>query len=61
MRGSAEKAADLLAGCGLRWGNSTRTGQPHELHEPALLDESRWAEALPLLRETFPDWQLRSK
>jgi hypothetical protein len=42
---------------GLRWGYSTRTGQPHELHEPALLDESHWAEALPLLRETFPDWQ----
>lgn len=44
---------------GLRWGYSTRTGQPHELHEPALLDESHWAEALPLLRETFPDWQFR--
>ncbi len=44
---------------GLRWGYSTRAGQPHELHEPSLLDESHWAEALPLLRETFPDWQFR--
>jgi hypothetical protein len=42
---------------GIRWGYSTRAGQPHELHEPTLLDESQWAEALPLLRETFPDWQ----
>ena len=44
---------------GLRWGYSTRTGQPHELHEPTLLQQSDWAEALPLLRETFPDWQFR--
>jgi hypothetical protein len=42
---------------GLRWGYSTRAGQPNELHEPALLDETQWAESLPLLRETFPDWQ----
>jgi len=42
---------------GLRWGYSTRTGQPHELHEPTLLAQSDWADALPLLRETFPDWQ----
>jgi hypothetical protein len=42
---------------GLRWGYSTRTGQPHELHEPTQLDDSHWAEALPLLRETFPDWE----
>jgi hypothetical protein len=42
---------------GIRWGYSTRAGQPHELHEPTLLDESHWAEALPLLRETFPQWQ----
>jgi len=41
---------------GLRWGYSTRAGEPHELHEPTLLDESHWGEALPLLRETFPDW-----
>jgi hypothetical protein len=44
---------------GLRWGYSTRAGQPHELHEPALLADSDWAAALPLLRETFPDWQFR--
>ena len=42
---------------GLRWGYSARAGQPHELHEPALLDGSHWAAALPLLREAFPDWQ----
>ena len=42
---------------GLRWGYSTRAEEPHELHEPALLDETQWAEALPLLGETFPDWQ----
>jgi hypothetical protein len=46
---------------GLRWGYSTRAGQPHELHEPTLLDDSHWAEALPLLRETFPGWQFRSE
>jgi hypothetical protein len=44
---------------GLRWGYSTRTGQPHELHEPTLLAESDWTETLPLLRETFPDWEFR--
>jgi hypothetical protein len=44
---------------GLRWGYSTRTGQPHELHEPTLLAESDWVDALPLLRETFPDWEFR--
>jgi hypothetical protein len=44
---------------GLRWGYSTRTGQPHELHEPALLEQSDWAVGLPLLRETFPDWEFR--
>lgn len=42
---------------GIRWGYSTRSDQPHELHEPTLLDGSHWAEALPLLRETFPDWE----
>jgi hypothetical protein len=42
---------------GIRWGYSTRAGQPHELHEPKLLDGSHWVEALPLLRETFPDWR----
>jgi hypothetical protein len=42
---------------GLRWGYSTRSGQPHELHKPSRLDESHWAKALPLLRKTFPDWQ----
>lgn len=42
---------------GLRWGYSARAGQRHKLHEPALLDESHWVEALPLLSETFPDWK----
>jgi hypothetical protein len=44
---------------GLRWGYSTRAGQPHELHEPTQLDTGDWAEAGPLLRETFPDWEFR--
>ena len=44
---------------GLRWGYSTRIGTSHELHEPALLEQSDWTEALPLLRETFPDWEFR--
>ena len=44
---------------GLRWGYSTRAGTAHELHEPELLDGSQWAAALPLLRETFPDWEFR--
>lgn len=42
---------------GIRWGYSTRAGQLHELHEPTVLEGSPWAEALPLLRETFPEWQ----
>jgi hypothetical protein len=42
---------------GLRWGYSTRAGEPHDLHEPTSLDGSHWAEALPLLRDAFPDWQ----
>lgn len=42
---------------GIRWGYSTRAGRPHELHEPEQLDASQWAAALPLLRETFADWQ----
>jgi hypothetical protein len=46
---------------GLRWGYSTRTEQPPELHEPTELDSADWAQALPLLRETFPDWQFRSE
>ena len=46
---------------GLRWGYSTRAGQPHELHEPAVLDGSNWAEALPLLRETFPEWEFSAE
>jgi hypothetical protein len=46
---------------GIRWGYSTRTGQPTELHEPTLLDGSQWVEALPLLRETFPDWQFEQE
>lgn len=44
---------------GLRWGYSTRTGQPHELHEPTQLDRSEWTDLLPLLNETFPDWEFR--
>jgi hypothetical protein len=46
---------------GIRWGYSTRAGEPHELHEPTLLDRSQWAEALPLLTETFPDWQFEQE
>jgi hypothetical protein len=46
---------------GIRWGYSTRARQTHKLHEPTLLDGSHWADTLPLLRETFPDWQFRSK
>ena len=44
---------------GLRWGYSTRAGEPHELRAPAQLEDNDWVEALPLLRETFPDWQFR--
>ncbi len=42
---------------GMRWGYATRAGRPHELHEPVQLDGSHWADALPLLREAFPEWQ----
>ena len=44
---------------GMRWGYSTRAGHSHELHQPALLDGSDWAAALPLLREAFPEWQFK--
>ena len=46
---------------GMRWGYSTRAGHPPELHEPALLDGSHWADALPLLREAFPEWQFSAE
>ena len=42
---------------GLRWGYSTRAGEPPELHEPERLDDADWTGALPLLCEAFPDWQ----
>jgi hypothetical protein len=44
---------------GLRWGYSTRSGQTPELHEPEPLDNGDWIDALPLLRETFPDWEFK--
>jgi hypothetical protein len=43
---------------GLTWPVDAR-GHPHELHQPALLDASHWADALPLLREAFPEWQFK--
>jgi hypothetical protein len=46
---------------GLRWGYSTRAGRPHELQEPTLLGESAWEGALPLLRETFPEWDFQDR
>jgi len=46
---------------GLRWGYSTRAGQLPELLEPTVLDGSAWVEALPLLRETFPEWEFGSE
>ena len=46
---------------GLRWGYSTRAGQLPELHEPTVLDGSAWVEALPLLQETFPEWEFGSE
>ncbi len=45
---------------GLRWGYATRADQPHELLDPAPLGPSDWAEALPILKEHYPDWTFES-
>jgi hypothetical protein len=42
--------------CGFRWGYSTETGQTPTLLRPSVLSEREWAEAQPVLRESFPDW-----
>jgi hypothetical protein len=41
---------------GLRWGYATRGDEPAELIEPTPLNPHDWEEALPILRETYPDW-----
>ena len=41
---------------GLRWGYTTRSEQPHELIEPTPLGPTDWAQALPTLKEQYPDW-----
>jgi hypothetical protein len=41
---------------GFRWGYATQTGQPHELIRPSPLDAGAWEQALPILRESYPDW-----
>jgi hypothetical protein len=46
---------------GLRWGYSTQANRPPELFPPSLLAESDWQEALPILAETFPEWNFDSE
>jgi hypothetical protein len=45
---------------GLRWGYTTRLDEPAELIEPAPLTEYDWEQALPVLRESYPDWTFTS-
>jgi hypothetical protein len=41
---------------GVRWGYSTEKGQAPELRPITRLNEKDWAQALPILEATFPDW-----
>ncbi len=41
---------------GFRWGYSTERGQKPELLPISRLDEKDWKKALPIMEETFPDW-----
>jgi hypothetical protein len=41
---------------GVRWGYSTEKGQTPELRPITQLNEKDWAQALPILEATFPDW-----
>ena len=45
---------------GLRWGYSTEKGQKPELVPLISLGEEDWAQALPILKETFPGWDFGS-
>ena len=45
---------------GVRWGYTTRLDQPTELIEPEPLTASDWEQALPVLRESYPDWTFAS-
>lgn len=45
---------------GVRWGYATRIDEPTELIEPAPLTPSDWEQALPALRESYPDWTFAS-
>ena len=41
---------------GLRWGYSTRLGEPAELLAPTLAAPQRLEQAIPILQEHFRDW-----
>jgi hypothetical protein len=41
---------------GVRWGYETRTDEEPSLIAPSTLERSDWHDALPVLREGFPDW-----
>ena len=41
---------------GLRWGYATLPHVQPELISPSAIGQSAWYDALPLLRESFPDW-----
>jgi hypothetical protein len=42
---------------GFRWGYSTGKGREPELLPLSPLGEEHWTQALPILEETFPDWE----
>ena len=42
---------------GFRWGYSTGKGREPELLPLSPLGEEDWTQALPILEETFPDWE----
>ena len=41
---------------GISWGYSTAKAQKPELLPVSRLDDEDWTQALPILKETFPDW-----
>jgi hypothetical protein len=45
---------------GMRWGYATRGDEHAQLIAPTTLGTSEWEQALPALRESYPDWTFGS-